>query len=549
MALFAATGCLDAGGPPSGQRWISGRTVQLLQFVSVGAGAPPTSLLISDGATSEESTLYLASDPGRASSSSNAPSASAGARLLLTGFSDPGAGLCAYGDCRVAEDSLGRLLVPQNVPQSPGVYLNIQELYRFDLSTAAAVDLGQENAFATSPSGMRLFIYDESTGSAQVREVDDRTTSLDNIQGIAFVGEDLYYVQLADPSDQTTGSLGRLTVDGTPEVVVNGPLYTSYFSTLAAGSETLLVLNQFDPNGAYVTSLVDPATLVLTPLPGDIGSVSPDGNWLVLGVSSDSNGTPSYQLEAFDRSTGATQPLPMTSGGANDWRPGHVELWMSADSGYGYAPSDNHQIQIWQPGSGATLTQVAAALAAYPRSPDYSNVSQTFTRDGQHWFSFVPGPNGGQIYVGRADDPAAATFPVNPLGTGSGSYWELVDGRLLVEASVGDYNRNDIYLVDPDTGQSRALATGGHVVTIGTTRALALLDWDAGADSGELTLIDFDSGAITPLGQNVRTAIVQRQFDLGDPDADLLPPGAEVAFLVHDSLASPYDGVWVLALP
>jgi hypothetical protein len=114
---------------------------------------------------------------------------------------------------------------------------------------------------------------------------------------------------------------------------------------------------------------------------------------------------------------------------------------------------------------------------------------------------------------------------------------------------VGDYNRNDIYLVDPDTGQSRALATGGHVVTIGTTRALALLDWDAGADSGELTLIDFDSGAITPLGQNVRTAIVQRQFDLGDPDADLLPPGAEVAFLVHDSLASPYDGVWVLALP
>ena len=222
---------------------------------------------------------------------------------------------------------------------------------------------------------------------------------------------------------------------------------------------------------------------------------------------------------------------------------------MYAGYGYGDTPADNAQIQIWKPGTGATLTPVAAPLAAYNRSPDYSAVSETFTRDGQHWFSFVAGTSGQQIYVGPADDPTAPSFPVNPLGTGPGSYWELADGRLLIEASVGDYSRNDIYLVDPDTGQSRALATGGHVVTIGTTRALAILDWDAGAGSGELTLIDFDTGATTPLGQNVTTAVVQRQFDPADPDADLLPPGAEVAFLVHDSLASPYDGVWVVALP
>ena len=105
-AAFMVGGCLDAGGPPSGQRWISGRTVQLLQFVAVGAGAAPTSLLVSDGATSAGSTLYLASDPGRASSSSNAPTAAAGARPLLTGFTDGESG-CPYADCRVGRDSAG----------------------------------------------------------------------------------------------------------------------------------------------------------------------------------------------------------------------------------------------------------------------------------------------------------------------------------------------------------------------------------------------------------------------------------------------------------
>ena len=49
--------------------------------------------------------------------------------------------------------------------------------------------------------GMRLFIYDGS-GNAQVRELDDRTTSLANVQAIAFVGEDLYFVQ---PTNFPTG--------------------------------------------------------------------------------------------------------------------------------------------------------------------------------------------------------------------------------------------------------------------------------------------------------------------------------------------------------
>ena len=47
-AAFMVGGCLDAGGPPSGQRWISGRTQAFRQFVAAGAGAAPTSLLVSD---------------------------------------------------------------------------------------------------------------------------------------------------------------------------------------------------------------------------------------------------------------------------------------------------------------------------------------------------------------------------------------------------------------------------------------------------------------------------------------------------------------------
>ena len=69
------------------------------------------------------------------------------------------------------------------------------------------------------------------------------------------------------------------------------------------------------------------------------------------------------------------------------------------------------------------------------------------------------------------------------------------------------------------------------------------------AGTGDLTLIDYATGATTLIGQNVTGAILQHPFDPSNPTVDALASGAEVAFLVRDALDSPYDGVWVAALP
>ena len=104
--------------------------------------------------------------------------------------------------------------------------------------------------------------------------------------------------------------------------------------------------------------------------------------------------------------------------------------------------------------------------------------------------------------------------------------------------------------MNPTAGTSRAVAGGGQVVAVGKTRALALLEWDGGRNSGTLTLIDLASGAQTLLAEDVYLAAVDPgHFVDVPPDADVLAPGTEIAFLSRGRFASPYDGLWVTQLP
>jgi hypothetical protein len=201
---------------------------------------------------------------------------------------------------------------------------------------------------------------------------------------------------------------------------------------------------------------------------------------------------------------------------------------------------------IWKPGGGVTAFR--AALHWY--SPRLGQKSP-FTRDGRHWFSVSLGQGGRlTVSVGLADDPARSLLPLHPAGTRTDWYSQVEDGRLLVEAWVGDNRRSDIYLVDPDTGISRALGSAGRVVAAGHTRALALLNWQLSRASGQLTLIDYESGAHTLLAEDVYAVDVDRGRSANvPPGTDALAPGTRVAFLCRNRLVSRDDGLWVAELP
>ena len=170
-----------------------------------------------------------------------------------------------------------------------------------------------------------------------------------------------------------------------------------------------------------------------------------------------------------------------------------------------------------------------------------------FTRDGKYWFSR---DGMSTVHIGSADDPTAPVFPLHPDGSQIGAYWETHDGRLLVGASTTDDNRQDIYLIDPQARTARALATGGHLVVPGHTRALAILNWESSRLAGDLVLIDLASGEQTLLAENVYAAAVDpgQTADVS-PDADRLASGTRVAFLTRSRLESPYDGLWLATLP
>jgi hypothetical protein len=154
------------------------------------------------------------------------------------------------------------------------------------------------------------------------------------------------------------------------------------------------------------------------------------------------------------------------------------------------------------------------------------------------------------IHVGPADDPTAPVFPIQPAGTWLGALWETEAGGLLVGAYTFDPNRQELSLVDPATGASRAIASGGHVLELGHGRALALVSWESTRRVGDLVLVDLATGEQTLLAENAYAAAVDPGVSADvAPDADRLRSGTRVAFLTRSRFESPYDGLWMATLP
>ena len=443
-------------------------------------------------------------------------------------------------------DRLGRLLLLQ--PSDSGSP-NFR-LLRIDPATGQTNTLGLDYPFADTDPGFRVspgrtwVLLDGWTCSPCASLCDLDGCPLQQQSGLqgTFVSEDFYYPAPLGFNEE----LYRLQAHGKPEPLFSASRrLTSWPIQSDRAARLLLSIGAGDWD--LPVALLDPQTLVETLLPPEIGRfqyvvASPDGHWLAfaLPLTAPDPTRPStyenYRFSIFDWTTGqhdvvdgtvAGKPL---SGQAH-WRPGRDELWIET------WPSG---LVIWKPG--AALTK-----AEWSRE----NGELAFTNDGRHWLSDCETePADIRLCVGSADEPTASGFPLYARGTTVSDREETSTGQILVQSWSVSYQRNDIELVDPDTGTTRLLASGGHLVALGKTRLLALLDWQDSTSSGTLSLIDLATGKESPLAENVYAVAVDRGRSADvPPDADALAPGTQVAFLTRSRMVSPYDGAWVAPLP
>ena len=276
-------------------------------------------------------------------------------------------------------------------------------------------------------------------------------------------------------------------------------------------------------------------------------SASDNGHWLLF-TGPTSPELTSRDVVLHDWTTGETARsasfpnlgLAIGTSGAAEWRPGRDEVWVYFfRGGEGFA--------TWKPESGFVTRARGNHPVAMRHRPDGRD--SVFTRDGAYYFSTRAGQSL-PIHVGPADDPTAPVFPIQPAGTWVGALWETEEGGLLVGAYTFDSNRQDLSIVDPATGASRILASGGHVLQLGRGRALAIVSWESTRRVGDLVLVDLATGEQTLLAENAYAAAVDPGVSADvAPAADRLRSGTRVAFLTRSRFESPYDGLWMATLP
>jgi hypothetical protein len=561
-------GCLPAGTPPAGQHVIADRTLTGVYLSPSEQDGVPSYLLVTGPQRAFPSGSILATSD---------PFASDGAALSdlyavpYVGISGAANGLAGWQpmvddflvDYRalaggtIATDSLGHLAVLYYSPGTDSPMIGrVDPVTLFGIALGPTNELPNGQLFALSPGRTRLFLGYPAAGrlcdlaSCQTFEIaSDRTFALPSSNSFAFVGEDFYYVDQPSGSGGVFGGdLKRIKPQGQPEDLLSFTGTVSFQPILGDRTPQLLLFLATD-SGDAPFELFDTDTLKISSLPPGKGqaqfvSASSDGHWLAFlsTVAVPDPAAPAdHRLFLYDWTTGGyasvdSARVGQTIGTYLEWRPGSAELWFSTlPGGFG----------IWRPDAGLTVGQ--ATLNPYARAPD--GKSSVFTRDGRHWFSAGPGTTP-TIFVGSSDNPTAPVQALNPHGTVTTSHWETDDGRLLVGAWTLDGNRKDMYVVDADAGTSRAVASTGHLIALGHTRALALLNWEISRATGDLTLVDLASGAHTLLAENVYDVAVDRGTSANvPPGTDVLAPGTRVAFLTNNRLASPWDGLWVASLP
>jgi hypothetical protein len=554
-------GCLPVGDPPAGHQVFVDRTLTGVFLSPSETDNTPSHLFATGPLRNPPSSyplsfqpmladLYTFPDPN--------PAASAGGLATMQPVLEndyiPSANPVDYVS---ATDILGRLLVVEFNPITP--QMSGFQVWRFDPVSGSRAFLANANvvngeSFLLSPGRTRGYVY--QNGSATEFELDDQR-SFASINGAAFIGEDFYYLvyQYEDATSSTSyarfagTNIYRIRPSAQPELLLASAGEMT-FEVISGDRVPQLLLSLNTDGGLSPFALLDTETLVTTSLPRERGqasfvSTSSDGHWLAFSTtipSADPEQPQNYGLFLYDwtareYATLDAAHLGLSLPAAMEWRPGRAELWI-------YAFSNN--LAVWRPD--ASLKKgIQATPTLYARAPDGNR--SIFTRDGRHWFS-TDGNDRPTISVGSADNPTGPRWPLNPLGTVTTSHWETDDGRVLFGAWTIDENRKDYYLVDADAGTSYAVASAGHLIALGHTRALALLNWEVSRAIGDLTLIDLASNEKTLLAEDVYAVDVDRGKSADvPPGTDVLAPGTRVAYLMRNRLASPWDGLWVASLP
>ena len=557
VAGCALLGCLPVGNPPAGQQVFAGRTL--------------TGVFLSPSEKDSVPSYLFAAGPLRMPPIDNSRDSQP---TLADLYAFPGANPVATADgladmqpvasnvyipyenpvgLTFSTDILGRLLFAEFNPVTPQT--SELEVWRFDPSSGSGAFLAEAyfsngELFTLSPGRTRGFV--NYYGSGTVFELESRQ-NLDpflSVGNAVFVGEDFYYLVYEFEGTSSSGtSIYRIKPNAQPEILLSSSGSIS-FEPIVSDQPPQLLLSLATDAGYNAFALLDTETLNTTSLPPEKGwagfvSVSSDRHWLAFSAPvsmGDATQPSDHRLFLYDWTSGAYATLDSARVGQGigtdiEWRPGSDELWIST------LPDG---LAIWRPDTDLKKG-IQATLYSYPRAPD--GKQSAFTRDGRHWFSTDRGDRP-TISVGASDDPTAARWPLNPRGTVTTSHWETDDGRLLVGAWTIDVNRKDMYLIDPDAGTSRAIASAGHMVALGSTRALALLNWEISRATGDLTLIDLPSGEKTVLAEDVYAVAMDRGKSADVlPGTDALAPGTRVAYLTNNRLASPWDGLWVASLP
>jgi hypothetical protein len=551
-AVAWTLGCLPAGEPPAGQHILHDRTLTGVAFAPSEMDGVPSRLLATGPLRQLPKNYFVAPlesfadlyevplEETSGASTAPLPNPIIEGVVLELGKVDTR---------NVSTDARGRPVYLKYRKVSSYDDISVE---RHDWSTGNSSPLGSprnwdERPFLLSPGRTRVltnFLTDLDSWP--------RLGPLDASQGI-FIGEDFY---------------GVVRQTGTTVLVTDKPGAEPEFVLASTGALGLAAIQSADASQALVCAsgtavggfvlpcgfgyqpfaILDLKTLATSALPIHESrlhfiSTSDDGHWLLF--SAPNRAYPDFNLDLLlhDWTTNTTERVDSTIvdarlsiNGASEWRPGRSELWF-----YFYLAST--RFGTWTPQAGFEVREGNPVTVR--QMPE--NRTSMFTRRGTYWFSRDAQKT---IFVGPADDPSVPGFPIHPVGTLVEEAWETSDGRLIVGASTVDNDRQDLAIVDPATGASRSLASGGHLVALGHSRALAIVSWETTRQAGDLVLIDLETAQQTLLAENVHGVAVDPGTSADvPPDADRLRPGSRVAFLTRSRLESPYDGLWVATLP